>query len=178
MRALEHRSVSLADFDLRIGNGPEIDGTFEGYASIFGVTDTYGTRVMPGAFRSGGLDDNAYALLWMHDPTQVVGTFTGSEDERGLKITGRFAATTFGQDARVLAQMGAAPELSIGFVRLLNQDDDENAIVSARLVEVSLITARMASTPGAVLTGVRSDLAVQSNAERERKRLAGLLTLS
>lgn len=154
--------------EVRFGNGPDIDGTFEGYANVWDVTDSYGTRFRPGCFRAGGLDGNAYALLWMHDERDVIGTFTAAEDERGLRVEGRFAATTRGQDCRALAQMGAAPELSVGFVRLGVQDDDPDAIVSARLIESSLITKRMASTPGAELVAVRSTIA------RPRPRLGAL----
>lgn len=155
VRTVEHRTIPSSQIELRFGNGPEHDGVFEGYANLWDVTDSYGTRFLQGAFRSGGLDDKPYALLWMHDPTHVVGTFTAREDERGLRIEGRFAATERGQEARALAQMGAAPELSVGFSRQQTLADDETGIVSAELVEVSLITARMASTPGAALTGVR-----------------------
>jgi HK97 family phage prohead protease len=158
---------------LRFGNGADVDGTFEGYANIWDVTDSYGTRFRPGAFRAGGLDSNVYALLWMHDPADVIGTFTAAEDERGLRIEGRFAATQRGQDARALAQMGAAPELSVGFVRLGVQDDDPDAITSARLVETSLITARMASTPGASLVAVRAGVS-----RWRRRRAAAALRLA
>lgn len=147
--------ASVPVTELRFGNGPDLDGTFEGYLSVHGVTDSYGTRMMPGCWRAGGLDDKPYALLWMHDPTQVVGTFTAKEDERGLLIAGRFDATDEGQRARTRAQSGSAPGLSVGFVLEQTLADDPNGITVARLVEGSLITARMASTPGAQVTGVR-----------------------
>lgn len=142
--------------DLRFGNGPDLDGTFTGYGSVFGVTDTYGTRMMPGCWRSGGLDDQPYALLWMHNPDVVLGTFTAREDEKGLWVEGRYDATDVGQRARAQAQSGSAPALSVGFVRVETLADDENALTVCRLVEVSQITARMQSTPGAALTAVRA----------------------
>ncbi len=152
--------------ELRFGNGPDLDGTFEGYLSVHGVTDSYGTRMMPGCWRAGGLDDKPYALLWMHDPTQVVGTFTAKEDERGLLISGRFDATDEGQRARTRAQSGSAPGLSVGFVLEQTLADDPDGITVARLVEGSLITARMASTPGAQVTGVRQTAIVPAGATR------------
>lgn len=151
---VERRSVPL---EFRFAE--EETGSFEGYLSIWDVTDSYGTRFLQGAYRSGGLDELPYPLLFMHDPdsvSTVIGVFNAAEDERGLRIAGQFAPTRAGQDARALAQMGAAPELSVGFVRLGTLDDDPNAINKARLVEGSLIVARMAATPGAEITSVRS----------------------
>lgn len=141
--------------DLRFGNGAQVDGTFDGYGSVHNVVDSYGTRMLPGSWTAGGLDDKPYALLWMHDPTVVLGTFTATEDERGLWITGRYDATDVGQRARAQAQSGSAPGLSVGFSVVSALADDEDAFNSVRLVEVSQITARMAATPGAEMSGVR-----------------------
>lgn len=149
---VEHRRVPRGALAVRFDEG----GTFDGYANLWDVTDSYGTRFRPGAWSAGGLDEQPYALLWMHDAAAVVGTFSAREDTRGLRIEGRFDATQAGQDARARAMSGSASELSVGFVRLENQADDDTAIIAARLVEVSLITARMASQPGAALTGVRT----------------------
>lgn len=165
----------LADVQWRFGNGPDVDGTFDGYANLWDVTDSYGTRFRPGSWRSGGLDEQPYALLWMHDPTNPVGTLSAREDERGLRIEGRFAATTAGQDARALAQMGAASELSVGFIRRGTQEDDDTAITSAELVEVSLITARMASQPGAALIAVRAVEQVDGLRRLRRAKAARVL---
>lgn len=157
---IERRALDATEAEFRFTNGPEVDGTFEGYLSIHGVTDTYGTRMMPGCWRAGGLDETRlYPLLDMHASDSavrnVLGGFHAVEDERGLKITGQFAATQAGQDARTLAGMGFAPELSVGFVRLAAQEDDPDALISCRLVEGSLIIKGMAATPGAELTAVR-----------------------
>lgn len=153
-----YRSVKLGS-DVRF-SGPEAEGTFSGYGSIFSVTDSYGTRIMPGAWRSGGLDAEPYALIWMHDPTVVLGTFTAREDEKGLLIEGRYDFTDVGQRARQQALSGSAPELSVGFEPLQTLDDDESAFISTRLVEVSQITTRFAATPGAELAAVRATAAL------------------
>lgn len=160
--AIERRSIPLDIAEWRFTNGADTDGTFEGYLSIFNVTDTYGTRMLPGCWAAGGLDEaRLYPLLDMHDSSSavrsVLGGFTAKEDAKGLKITGQWAATQAGQDARTIAGMGFAPELSVGFVRLGALADDPDALNKTRLVEGSLIIKGMASTPGAELTGVRSD---------------------
>lgn len=158
---LERRIVAAPEAEFRFTNGPE-DGSFTGYLSIWDVTDTYGTRMRPGAFRAGGLEEGRlYPLLDMHDSSSavhsVLGGFTATEDPRGLLIEGTFAATHAGQDARTVAGMGFAAELSVGFIRLANQADDETAIISAKLVEGSLIIRGFASTPGAEMVAVRSN---------------------
>lgn len=147
-----HASFGL---DLRFGNGAEVDGTFNGYGSVHNVVDSYGTRMLPGAWAAGGLDEQPYALLWMHDPNVVLGTFRAREDDRGLWIEGRYDATDVGQRARAQAQSGSAPGLSVGFVVVSALADDDSQFNAVRLVEVSQITARMAATPGAEMSSVR-----------------------
>ncbi|MFE1264412.1 HK97 family phage prohead protease [Streptomyces albogriseolus] len=159
---------SLEDIEWRVSEGD--DGTFAGYACRYGKRDSYGTTFHPGVFRKG-VDRRDYALLFMHDPTRPVGTFRAEERDDHLWIEGRYDDTAAGRDARVMARSGSAPELSVGFVRtdlpewskLAEMGDDERKdalenIRSARLVEVSQITARMAAVPGSKLKTVRSAL--------------------
>ncbi|MEU0370633.1 HK97 family phage prohead protease [Streptomyces sp. NPDC006283] len=166
MAEIEFRS--LEDVEWRVDEGS--DGTFAGYACRYGKKDSYGTTFHPGVFRKG-VDKQDYALLFMHSPYQPVGTFRAEEKSDHLWIEGRYDDTAAGRDARVMARSGSARELSVGFVRtdlpdwkkLYELGDDERAellenIRSARLVEVSQITARMAAVPGSKLKTVRSAL--------------------
>lgn len=159
---------SLEDVEWRVAEGD--DGTFAGYACRYGKRDSYGTTFHPGVFRKG-VDKRDYALLFMHSPYQPVGTFRAEERADHLWIEGRYDDTAAGRDARIMARSGSAPELSVGFVRtdlpewskLAEMGDDERKDVlenirSARLVEVSQITARMAAVPGSKLKTVRSAL--------------------
>lgn len=147
--------VEMKGIDLRASAS---DGTFEGYGCVFDVVDSYGTHFVRGCFETGGLDERLYALLWMHDPTLPGATFTAREDDHGLFIEGQFDDTQLGQDMRTRAKSGSAPELSVGFIWRDSDPDDESAITSARLVETSQITARMAAVPGAQLSAVRRAL--------------------
>jgi HK97 family phage prohead protease len=166
MAEIEFRS--LEDVEWRVDEGS--DGTFAGYACRYGKKDSYGTTFHPGVFRKG-VDKQDYALLFMHSPYQPVGTFRAEERSDHLWIEGRYDDTAAGRDARVMARSGSARELSVGFVRtdlpdwkkLYELGDEERAemlenIRSARLVEVSQITARMAAVPGSKLKTVRSAL--------------------
>lgn len=155
-------------FETRLSMGLDLradtdeDGHFEGWLCRFDVDDSYGTQFKPGCFERGGLDEALYALLWMHDPTLPGATFTAEERtdgaDSGLWIDGNYDVTQLGQDLRTRAKSGSAPGLSVGFVWRDSDPDNENWITSARLVEGSQITARMASVPGAQLTAVRHAL--------------------
>jgi HK97 family phage prohead protease len=146
---------ALQQLDLRAADNQ--DGTFSGYACVWDVVDSYGTTFRRGCFLEGGLDQGEYALLWMHDPTQPIGAFTAEEDGHGLLIKGGWDETPEGQAKRVMARR-SAPGLSVGFVPVGVDPDDENAFTSARLVETSQITLRMASVPGASITDARRRL--------------------
>ncbi|WP_161500597.1 HK97 family phage prohead protease [Embleya scabrispora] len=166
---IEYRTVEV--IESRIDDGE--DGTFEGWGCRFGVVDSYGTTFHPKAFRKGGLKArDSFALLFMHDPYTPLGTFRAEErDDVGLWIGGRYDDTPDGATGRTRARSGSAAELSVGFVRtdlppvdkLVEMSEEAyrdvmDNIRGARLVEVSQITARMASVPGSKLTTVRSAL--------------------
>lgn len=142
--------------DLRIAAASD-SGEFEGFLCRFMVWDSYGTRFAPQCFERGGLDESLYALLFMHDPMMPGATFTAAErGDEGLWIAGHYDDTQLGQDLRIRAKSGSAPGLSVGFVWLDSDPDDENTITAARVVEGSQITARMASVPGSQISAVRS----------------------
>lgn len=133
-------------------------GGFEGWGVVYGVRDSYGTIFQTEAFTKGGLDEGAYPLLWMHNAAVPLATFVAEERPEGVWIAGEYDPTPDGQAARARALSGSAPELSVGFIWLEDGGEDAtDLIVSARLVETSQITLRMASVPGAQIVGVRDD---------------------
>ena len=78
------------DFPLKIKSVSET-GEFKGYASVFGVKDSYSDIVMPGAFKKSlerwGEKERMPALLWQHKMDEPIGIYTlMEEDETGLKI--------------------------------------------------------------------------------------------
>ncbi|MFE7370138.1 HK97 family phage prohead protease [Streptomyces anulatus] len=166
MTELEFRVFETHEFRV----GEDQDGTFDGIACQYGKKDSYGTTFHPGVFRRG-IDKGSYAYLWMHSPYTPIGTFRADEQSNLLHIGGAYDDTQDGRDKRAMARSGSARELSVGFVRtdlppwekLAEMGDDDRAdaldnIRSARLVEVSQITARMAAVPGSKLKTVRSAL--------------------
>lgn len=148
---VRYHTLSL---DLRAAAGTD-SGTFEGYACVWDVVDAYGTTFAPRCFGAGGLDTDPYPLLWMHDRDVVLGTFTATEDDKGLLIRGAWDDTSVGRDGRARAKSGSAPGLSVGFVPILVDPDDEDRFTQVRLVETSQIVARMAAVPGAAIHNAR-----------------------
>lgn len=163
---IEFRVFETHEF--RVDEGQ--DGTFDGVACQYGKVDSYGTTFHPGVFKRG-VDKGSYAYLFMHSPYDPIGTFRADEQPNLLHIAGAYDDTQSGRDKRAMARSGSARELSVGFVRtdlpswekLAEMGDDDRADVldnirSARLVEVSQITARMAAVPGSKLKTVRTAL--------------------
>ena len=166
MTEIEFRVFETHEF--RVDEGQ--DGTFDGVACQYGKKDSYGTTFHPGVFKRG-IDKGSYAYLFMHSPYDPIGTFRADEQPNLLHIAGAYDDTQSGRDKRAMARSGSARELSVGFVRtdlpewkkIAEMGDEDRAdlldnIRSARLVEVSQITARMAAVPGSKLKTVRSAL--------------------
>ena len=97
-------------------------GEIEGYAAIFHeLVPSYGERVMPGAFTRSLASYSAKKRLppmfWNHRSEEPVGVWTSmSEDQRGLKVSGKLITTTT-RGAEILEWLKADMPLgfSIGF---------------------------------------------------------------
>lgn len=97
------------------------DGTFSGYGSVWGVVDSYGDIVLPGAFQAS-LAAHAAAgdmpkLLWQHLPEEPIGVWLEMrEDEHGLWAKGQLLTEVRrGAEALALLRAGALTGLSIGY---------------------------------------------------------------
>ena len=137
------------------------DGTFTGYASLFGVTDLGSDVVQAGAFTKSlkGKPASKVKMLRGHDASEPIGVWDSIvEDTRGLKATGRLILDTVkGRETYALLKVGALDGLSIGYrtksetydrikkVRLLNELD---------LHEISIVTFPM--LPTATISRVKS----------------------
>ncbi len=128
------------------------DGTFEGYGSVFNITDGGGDIVVPGAFADTLATQKAAgrmpAMLWQHRPSEPIGVYTHmEEDSVGLKVSGQLALkTTRGAEAYELMKMGALSGMSIGY---RSRDDSYDRVTGVRtlkkldLIELSLVTFPM-----------------------------------
>lgn len=155
-------TTKTLDFDCQLKADGDT-GSFEGYGSVFSITDRGGDIVAPGAFSDTLTAAKAAgrlpAMLWQHRQAEPIGIYTSmEEDSIGLKVAGKLAIKTArGAEAYELMKMGAITGLSIGYkVR----DDSWDRVTGVRtikkadLFELSLVTIPMndASRVSAVKT--------------------------
>ena len=149
------------------------DGTFEGYASLFGRVDLGRDVVEPGAFARSLARRGAAGvrMLFQHDPNQPIGTWTDiREDARGLLVRGRLASGV-GKAREVLELMrgGALDGLSIGFRTVKARKDARSGvrhILEADLWEISVVTFPM--LPEARVASVKAGGALPTVRQFER----------
>ncbi|MBN8996501.1 MAG: HK97 family phage prohead protease [Rhizobiales bacterium] len=153
----------------------EADGTFAGYASLFGKADLGRDMVMPGAFAeslrrrgAGGI-----RMLWQHDPNQPIGIWLDMrEDARGLHVKGRLAGGV-GKAREVLAliRAGALDGLSIGYRTVRARKDASSGV--RRLLEVDLFEVSVVTFP--MLPGARVESVKRATLGRTLRRAAAML---
>lgn len=161
----------------------EADGTFSGYASLFGRVDLGRDLVERGAF-SAALARRGPAgirMLFQHDPREPIGTWSAlREDARGLHVRGRLA-TGVARAREVLELMRgrALDGLSIGFRTVRATTDRKTGvrrILEADLWEISVVTFPM--LPDARVERVKgtAPAADPERLVRTIRRAAGLFT--
>ena len=128
----------------------EADGTFSGYASLFGQVDLGRDAVERGAFApsltkrgAGGI-----RMLFQHDPNQPIGAWEDiREDARGLFVKGRLAlGVTKAREVWELMRDRALDGLSIGFRTVRAKTEAKTGvrrILEADLWEISIVTFPM-----------------------------------
>lgn len=122
----------------------------EGYASLWGTTDSGGDTVERGAYSRSlarlASKGGRVRMLWQHDPREPIGIWDEvAEDERGLKVKGRILTDVGrGREAAALLAAGAIDGLSIGYrtIRAM-KDGGGRRLAEIELWEVSLVTFPM-----------------------------------
>lgn len=127
-------------------------GQFSGYASVFGVVDTYRERVAAGAFAESLSERESkgrkFPVLFQHDHSQPIGTWTRlEEDDHGL-----YGEGTLWLDEAPTARIvhrgmtdAAIDGLSIGYYEDAWSFDEEERIRT--LTQVSLVEASIVISP-------------------------------
>lgn len=126
------------------------DGTFSGYASVFGEVDLGKDRIERGAFLASLVERGpaGVRMLYQHDPNEPIGAWkTIREDARGLYVEGVLSPGV-GRAREVLSLMktGALDGLSIGFRTVKARTDAKTGvrrILEADLWEISVVTFPM-----------------------------------
>jgi uncharacterized protein len=142
----------------------EANGAFEGYASLFGVTDLAKDRVEPGAFSASlaRRGPSGIRLLWQHDPAEPLGRWLSIvEDRRGLFVRGQLALDVArAREVRALMLGGAVDGLSIGFRSEKVRNDPRTGVrhlMQIDLWEISIVTFPM--LPQARVSAVKAFVA-------------------
>ncbi|MEO3387849.1 HK97 family phage prohead protease [Mesorhizobium sp. CAU 1741] len=137
------------------------DGTFSGYASLFGKADLARDIVEPGAFARAIRTRGAAGvrMLFQHDPAEPIGTWLDlREDGKGLLVRGRLTpGVARAREVLELMRGGALDGLSIGFRTVKARKEAGSGlrrIIEADLWEISVVTFPM--MPGARVHSVKS----------------------
>lgn len=144
VREATRHEVKFTSLDLK---AVDVDGSFEGYASIFNREDLSGDVVAPGAF-ADSLAKRGVAgikLLFQHDANQPIGVWTAlREDQRGLYAQGRLMPEVAkAREVQALMRAGALDGLSIGFRTVKGRRDRASGtrrLEKVDLWEISVVT--------------------------------------
>ncbi len=163
-RAVAAREIKLLAEPV---GGIDVDGVFEGYASLFGVADLGKDVVMSGAFADSLARRGACGIrmLWQHDPGEPIGRWLAvTEDARGLHVRGRLnLAVERAREIHALMREGAVDGLSIGFRverARAERPTGLRRLEKLDLWEISLVTFPM--LPTARVSSVKREMSAPS----------------
>jgi uncharacterized protein len=135
-------------FGLEVKDVDAKSGVVSGYFSAFGMMDSDGDIMMPGAFKRSiqdwGVDGKQRIKhLLNHDPSKPLGKLlTLKEDSYGLYYESKVGTHQLGKDFIKMVESGLIGEHSIGFRTLREQKSGEaNEIHEVMLFEGSSLTA-------------------------------------
>jgi HK97 family phage prohead protease len=150
-------------------------GEIEGYASVFGVRDSYNEVVLPGAFSDSLAKhkrEGTYPLmLWQHNPDEPIGVWNElSDDGKGLFGKGKLLqGVRRADEALIMLKAGAIQGMSIGY-REVDVTPADNT-TPRQLVKLDLLEASIVSFPAnrrARVDAVKADVMMSDFARRLR----------
>lgn len=153
--------LKTKDFSLEV-KGLSEDGTFEGYGSIFGNVDSYGEKVMPGAFVESlarhKREGTNVLMLWQHNPDEPIGLWEDlAEDAKGLWGRGRLLTEVQrAREVHVLLKAKAIRGLSIGYQEI-DADKDNNVRLLKKLDLWEISPVSFAANRRARVESVKSE---------------------
>jgi HK97 family phage prohead protease len=143
-RELKHRQVAFKAKEVND------DGSFKGYASVFGNLDSYREIVAPGAFTDSikRIKDSGDPLpvLWQHRSGEPIGgSDVLEEDNYGLKTDGWLLKDVIPRaaEAHALMKRRVVRGLSIGYyveADTYNEKEGIRTLLKLDLVEYSIVT--------------------------------------
>lgn len=169
-------ALELQDFKFEL-KGLNDEGTFNGYASVFGVKDDGCDIMMKGAFAASIADikgrGRKVPMLWAHNTREPIGAYTDmKEDDFGLYVEGKFTkGVARAAEIHALMKDGVIDGLSIGFRTKQYEIDTTSGVRKLKevdLMEISVVTFPMLNV--ARTMGVKSDFVLNPrDLERELK---------
>lgn len=126
-------------------------GAVEGYASVYGVRDSYNEAVMPGAFADSlakHAREGTYPLmLWQHNPDEPIGVWHElNDDGKGLWAKGQLLqGVRRADEALIMLKAGAIQGMSIGYREVDVEPSDAGG--PRKLVKLDLLEASIVSFP-------------------------------
>ncbi|MDW9588674.1 HK97 family phage prohead protease [Sinorhizobium meliloti] len=138
--------MKTKDFALQIKDLSD-EGTFEGYGSVFGNVDSYGEKVMPGAFVASlakhRREGSTVLMLWQHNPDEPIGVWEDlAEDSKGLWGKGRLIMEVQkARETHALMKAKAIGGLSIGYREVkVTPDGNVRNLEELELREISPVS--------------------------------------
>ncbi len=127
-------------------------GIFEGYASVFNVTDQVNDRILQGAFikslnKAQG-ENRLPPLLWQHDMSTPIGVWREMrEDDYGLYVRGELFINDVpkAREAYALMRNGGLSGLSIGYK--VRESTRERASGTRILTDIDLLEISVVTMP-------------------------------
>ena len=136
------------------------DGSFSGYASLFGEVDLGKDMIERGAFSRSLQKRGAEGvrMLFQHDPSEPIGAWRRiREDGRGLYVEGALSPDVArAREVHALMKSGGLDGLSIGFQTVRAKTDAKTGVrrvLEADLWEISIVTFPM--LPSARIASVK-----------------------
>ncbi len=123
--------------------------SFTGYAAIWDRMDRASDVMRRGAFAGAG----EVPLLWQHRGTPMGSITALVEDDTGLSIAG----TVEDPALAALVRSGAVAGLSVGYRPRVVHQGGTRVILSAELIEISLVTVPMQPLARVIQTSTKGD---------------------
>ena len=155
------------------------EGDFTGHASVFGVTDSYGTIFDAGAFkRTLKNQKGELPITFFHMPWMGIGIARCEEDGTGLLVHGSLNIDRSKDAAEVYAGLpdpsgdnpaaGYYSQMSHGFdpIKFKKDKDDILHYTEVKSYEVAILMRNFAANPEANIENVRSQIGILQMALR------------
>ena len=131
------------------------EGSFEGYAAIFGKPDSLNEVIEPSAFNKTLKEGKTRPVLWYHDVRNPIGLAELEVDAKGLKVKGQLnLEVQSAREKHALMKQKVIKGLSFGFKTIIDAwEDAQRFLREVKLYEISPVTFQ--AHPAALISNVK-----------------------